>query len=506
MNLEELGEQEAAEDAPDVRKMLDMRDSLYILSVMNQYTTKSPIDPEEAITLLRVALFADITTPNLDLKARRRKLAMTLREGRKRAVVPVFFTLMWFLFSLAITIEGEFSTLGNNATAHDLAIGLLLAWLPVLMLSSIVDRNPTQPTAGCIKLNKLLTEVQVALRTDGAAQELIRTITGEDPRKFHDDVKAKNNASRFFDEYAGQGRLRWHYGVAYPILTGMEPIILGCNEESPRNWLQIQDIQKKLVRGPANKVSLLHFDIREFREILGAFIIVIGTISGAFVLSFRTPTIGLGCRTGGYVIFSTIATGIFLLELLTWYFIVAPTKKTPDIIEEQPAKKRRKRRENIIAVLNWILGFCELANTAWLIYIVMAQSLGSYQTCACQASGWGRPGGYINTKNAVVAEPRIVETWWITGVLLSSLIMLTAFLYLVIQWCEQSHLNSVDVVKAMHGLRRTRRFKHRTLWIRRTPDYFIDLIKWLWRTVSSSLWNKKIKKEKGRESIRWSYD
>ena len=509
MDFAEPREQEAAEDARDVQKVRDvrdMRDSLYILSVMNQYITKSPIDPEKAITILRVALFADITTPNLDLKARRRKLAMTLREGRKRGVVPVFFTLMWFLFSLAITIEGDFATLGNNATAHDLAIGLLLAWLPVLMLSSIVDRNPTQPTPSCIKLNELLTEVQVALRTDRAAQELIQTITGEDPRKFHDDVKAKPNASKFFDEFAGQGRLRWHYGVTYPILTGMELIILECNEESPRNWLQFQGIQKSLVRGPAKKVSLLHFDIREFWEILGAFLIVIGTISGAFVLSFRTPTIGLGCRTGGYIVFSTIAAGIFLLELLAWYFIVAPTKKTPNTVEGQPAGKGLKQRENLKAALDWILGFCELANTAWLIYIVMAQSLGSYQTCDCQASGWGHLGGYINTKAAVVAEASTVETWWITGVLLSSLDMLTAFLYLVIQWCEQSHLNSVDVVKAMHGLRRTRRFKHRTLWIRRTPDYFIDLIKWLWRTVSDSLWNKKNKKEKGRESIRWSYD
>lgn len=30
----------------------------------------------------------------------------------------------------------------------------------------------------------------------------------------------------------------------------------------------------------------------------------------------------------------------------------------------------------------------ELINTAWLLYIVMAQTVGSYKTCKCQASVW----------------------------------------------------------------------------------------------------------------------
>lgn len=84
---------------------------MYILSVMNQYTIKQRMPSQEAERLLRIALFSD----SLQLEAvegqydtivsRRRELAKAIREGRKKGIVPVFISQMWFLFSLAITLE-----------------------------------------------------------------------------------------------------------------------------------------------------------------------------------------------------------------------------------------------------------------------------------------------------------------------------------------------------------------------------------------------------------------
>ena len=42
----------------------------------------------------------------------------------------------------ALTLPA-FNQLGGNAIAHDLALGLLLTWLPILMLMTIIDRNPS---------------------------------------------------------------------------------------------------------------------------------------------------------------------------------------------------------------------------------------------------------------------------------------------------------------------------------------------------------------------------
>ena len=65
--------------------------------------------------LLRIALFSDTlrlqvnTSDNVHMHGaglveRRQRLAQSLREHRRRGVVPVFFSFMWFSFALIISI------------------------------------------------------------------------------------------------------------------------------------------------------------------------------------------------------------------------------------------------------------------------------------------------------------------------------------------------------------------------------------------------------------------
>lgn len=88
-----------------------IRDSFYILSIMNQYAMEPVMRSPEAQKLLRIALFSDtlqLEAPGNEIPTlvkKRQKLAKSLREGRRRGVVPVFISLMWFLFSLGISIQ-----------------------------------------------------------------------------------------------------------------------------------------------------------------------------------------------------------------------------------------------------------------------------------------------------------------------------------------------------------------------------------------------------------------
>lgn len=89
-----------------------LRDSFYILSVMNQYVINPAIDRISAEKILRIALFENnLRLPNTTktLTRRREKLAGSLRSGRKRGVVPVFISTLWFLLSLAISIHSGIS-------------------------------------------------------------------------------------------------------------------------------------------------------------------------------------------------------------------------------------------------------------------------------------------------------------------------------------------------------------------------------------------------------------
>lgn len=103
------------EPIPDEHsEFASMRDSFYILMNTNQYKMKPLISmTKEAEGLLRIVLFSRgfrLIGTNKTLDQLRRKLAQDLRSNRRRGVVPVFISTLWFLVSLGISIEsGEYS-------------------------------------------------------------------------------------------------------------------------------------------------------------------------------------------------------------------------------------------------------------------------------------------------------------------------------------------------------------------------------------------------------------
>ena len=396
--------------------------------------------------LLRIALFSDslqlTATPDRTrtLIRRRRDLADRIRSGRKKGVVPVFVSLMWFLFSLAISIQAAFGQIGENATAHSLAMGCLLSFVPVLIMTSIVDRNPVSAGSIRLELNSLLDDVRSALLDPDLRNTYMR-VTGRTQEDFA-WTNALNNDDYFhqdfFTRFAGQGRVRWHYGVAHPILASIESSFMA---EYGRDWLKDPDrARTAMVLGPERLPGLRWFDFRMIWQIISAAFIVCGTIGGAFVISCKsdisvvradhsshldyTPTVGLGCRSGGYLIFAVIALGTFSVELLVWW-LTPDGSSLAEWIRHGPeapitrwgtnmgrglsrtdsngwAARARSRAERLLYTWNnmtfrdrmevLFLRPCEIVNTGWLIYIVAAQTFGSYRTCDCQASMWGKHG------------------------------------------------------------------------------------------------------------------
>jgi hypothetical protein len=245
-------------DGSNNENFLSIRDSFYLLMTMNQYTMKEHVlQKKEAEGLLRFALFSkDLRLlkpgvvpiseiyraylrraehspqvplaepgqvpigpprPEEDLESvdklnqLRQSLASGLRAKRRRGVVPVFISTLWFVFSLGLSIQAAFGFLGENAQAHDLALGLLLAWLPVLILSSIVDRNPVASNDILIKLNALIDRVRMSLMDDTVKQDYLRTIADVNHQtRMTGRVEATSRAcpdlENFFVKFAGQGR------------------------------------------------------------------------------------------------------------------------------------------------------------------------------------------------------------------------------------------------------------------------------------------------------------
>jgi hypothetical protein len=302
-----------------------MRDSMYLLLAMNQYTMRpTAMLEKEAEGLLRIVLFSKdlkLKGTSKTLRQMRRIIARELREMRRRGAVPVFVSTMWFLFAFALSIQAAFGVVGENRTAHDLALGCMLAWFPVLIMATIVDRNPIAAEAIRKKLNALVDHVRRALHDEHHRQEYIDSFS-EQPdfetlaHHIRDIAEKAEYMDSFFVDFAGQARTRWHYGAAHPILSDIEHCYIA---DKGRNWLaNEEEARTKLVLGPINSEGLVWFDIREFWQIAASIAIVLGSCGGAFILSFFTPTVGLGCRSGGYTIFFCISLGLMIMEMVVW--------------------------------------------------------------------------------------------------------------------------------------------------------------------------------------------
>ncbi len=84
------------------------------------------------------------------------------------------------------------------------------------------------------KLNRLLASVRSALRNEEfratyrarirRPSEFFNWVNDLDDEKFDD----------FLTDFAGQGRIRWHYGVAHPLLCSFEDSFMA---EHGRGWL-----------------------------------------------------------------------------------------------------------------------------------------------------------------------------------------------------------------------------------------------------------------------------
>ncbi|KAB8342944.1 hypothetical protein FH972_022540 [Carpinus fangiana] len=486
----------------------DMRDSLYLLSAMNQYS----VNPE-AITslkdvgesLLRFALFSK----ELKLKAHkhetrvtlthlRKDIARKLRDQRKRGAVPVFVSIAWFLFSLAISIQYAFGLLGQNGIAHDLAIGLLMSWLPVIILASIVDRNFSSPESVRKRLNSLVDRVcdsLEALTKPGNEQDweaYIQSIREDtqDTAEFERmqawvrsiSERCGHMKGHFFGKFAGQGRLRWHYGVAHPIITSIERSYLAKHK---RPWLRNErEARSSLVLGtPAE--TLIWFDRRQIWQVFAAWAVVWGSVTGAFCLSFFTPTVGLGCRSGAFMIFAIVALVLALSEFLMWALFI-PTQFRNSVLR-RPSSAVAEGTASVVCCVERMILFCialvfqsrdgpyslreylstnvktffgnlktwtgrqwwercffrflECLNMIWLFYAVIGQAVGAYGTCACQCSTWSPLGGYLDFTQYDVSDIPLLRISWPISTAISTSAMGFAMIYIVREWCIQSVSN-----------------------------------------------------------------
>ena len=108
--------------------------------------TQSTVMPAPMLETLIYGLFRPMSgdrAPDVELTRQLlTMLAFQLRMYRRRGVIPTLANLGVFLVAYIFSVVLAFAQLGDENTPFSLAFGLLVTWLPLLVIFSIVDRNP----------------------------------------------------------------------------------------------------------------------------------------------------------------------------------------------------------------------------------------------------------------------------------------------------------------------------------------------------------------------------
>jgi hypothetical protein len=152
----------------------EWKDAFYVLSCFNQFVLpgleiQARDDDEDRLKLLHTlvyGLFLPLSTSRKEVifdlerveeqRERERReqlekdlikellstLAYQLRMLRRRGVVPTLASLVTFLLAFVFSVILAFADLKESTTVFILDLALLFSWLPVLVIFTIVDRNP----------------------------------------------------------------------------------------------------------------------------------------------------------------------------------------------------------------------------------------------------------------------------------------------------------------------------------------------------------------------------
>jgi hypothetical protein len=416
-------------------------DSFFVLSCINQYyyarySTILKDEPDKAKMLedkrntalfyglfrpLTVAL--DETTPMDEGDVRETSfllahLAFQLRMLRRHGVYPMTLNIVWFFVAFVVSLVLAFADLGDNTTAHSLALGIALCWLPALVVLTIVDRNPVSPTRCRILIDRWLYNVNAIIEFN---EQLDANRASNNAQNTGPNVRQRpvirwwnpqSNRELTVGEFVGQGRRLRHCGVTNTVLERLvqprvprpdkmgnvqfmgstvepgkstqangwtlinnsdvvPPSCAGANgtqsggdvngiELQPRlgvmrvfSWSLYPKDEVLLKRSEESRplwreddtFELYKFLATDFEKDLvkrpkswwicwasGGFV-VSSSIFLAFMLSFNTPTVGLGCRSmtwGLFWLLSTVSWGLQAIwqeppRFIRWFSVMVNT-------------------------------------------------------------------------------------------------------------------------------------------------------------------------------------
>ncbi|KAH7408076.1 hypothetical protein DE146DRAFT_361438 [Phaeosphaeria sp. MPI-PUGE-AT-0046c] len=397
-------------------------DIYYVISCLNQFDVTSHIREKNSdfFKVLVYALFNPMLADSQNAAARYTKPLLTviahqLRMHRRRAFIPTMANLGTFLIALVFSIVLSFAQVGEHTKVDMLVLGLLFTWLPMLVIFTNVDRTPVSADRTGELLSRWLYNVNVVKSwdEDGRPRRPLRWWIP--PSMTSQSSNRNGNVDNPFQlgPFIGQGRKLQACCLSSVLMEVGDQL----QTERRRN-LKDYDTSTPYNDG-ARKVRnglVAHPPSSWYKIAVIGLLLVWTSITMALLLAYNTPTIGLGCWSGSFLLFG-------ILSSLTWMLQFIRPQRPPEGVRK------------ICTIINFL-------SLGWLITVVFLMVTGGTNTCWCNSLHlFPKFGDYVNLESARFYRQycNVVKSW--AGATSLGLAMPTiGILVTSLLWRECQHL------------------------------------------------------------------
>ncbi|KAJ6568460.1 hypothetical protein B0H10DRAFT_2168855 [Mycena sp. CBHHK59/15] len=158
---------------------------------------------------------------------------------------------------------------------------------------------------------------------------------------------------------------------------------------------------------------------RFFVASLMALALTWSTTGAAVIVVWFTPTRGLGCRSGAYILYGALSTLVWLLLVTSSALAHYSTHYTTDA-EGHRTYARATRLAGVLAIVLRRLGkLLGAANAAWIVVACVFQFASFWDRCYCNSSVLGLGARAYNVIQLVPADTAAMKAAWAGAVVLA---------------------------------------------------------------------------------------
>jgi hypothetical protein len=363
-------------------------------------------------------------------------------------------SVAWVMIALIFTIADSVMNLGSNVNSSGQGAGILWLWLVPMVVGWL-----WVPVCSYEKLKAAINKAnEIAFVTAPEKPSQVNNAVGINPPRRTSEVSDMQglgiyekkevftqDAARTAPVFNYAGIWEWHSAVEM-VAQAFESADRMGKRHTPvnfRNGWKFTD-ERRVTHHRDNRVGSLEqvqaycgFDgweddepnppmpsgvwIRIFVASLFALGLQWSTTASAAITVIFTPTTGLGCRSGTYILYGMISTTIWLTLLLSSYLAHLAKMHHHDRGETSSSGfDFSNLAEGLATFLRRLSTFAAVCNTLCIILACVFQFSDVFSTCYCNSSVLGRGARRAYDVIAPGYDYDITKAAWIGGIVLAS--------------------------------------------------------------------------------------